>query len=273
MTRQPARPTHVALVVFALLVVTNARGETAREILDRRSQLDDTTRHWNDREQHVRLAIEKKGGAAQQRTLTIYERRLPHDEDQALLFFEEPATIKGVGFLSFSHPGRPDEQWLYLPALKRVRQIASSKSARSESFVGTDLTFHDLDVLQDMTSWSEAEAPATLLGEAAVGGVASYQIEIRPARPDVYYPRIVMWLGKDDLVMRRTEFFDAAGVALKRIEQSDVRPVDGIPIPYRTEARTLAAGSRTIMDVESVRFNTELPDDVFTQRSLMRGRR
>jgi outer membrane lipoprotein-sorting protein len=261
----------VALV--AALLATAAWAESARELLDRRKQLDDTTRHWNDRGQHVRLTLEKKGGAGQQRTLSIYERRLPGREEQALLFFEQPASIKGVGFLSFSHPGRPDEQWLYLPALKRVRQIATSRSARSESFVGTDLSFHDLDVLQDMTSWSEGDAPSTLRGEETLSGVPTYRIEIKPTRPDVYYLRIVMWLGKDDLVMRRTEFFATAAEPVKRIEQTDIRTIDGIPIAYHTEAQTLARGSRTIMEVDQVRFNQHLDDDLFTQRALTRGKR
>jgi len=264
----------IALLALLLLPCgVVARAESARPLLDRCRNLDDTTRHWKDREQHVRLRLEKKGGAAQQRALTIYERRLDGDEDQSLLFFESPAVIKGVGFLSFSHPGRPDEQWLYLPALKRARQIATSKSARSESFVGTDLSFHDLDVLQDMTSWSEADAPSSLLGEEAVGGIPTYRIELKPARSDVYYARMLVWLGKDDLVMRRTEFFGDGPEPTKRIEQSDIRDVGAIPVAYHLEAATLARGSRTVMEVDEVRFNQGLTDDLFSQRALARGKR
>jgi hypothetical protein len=261
------------MLAGVLFAGAGASAENARALLDRRKQLDDTTRHWDDREQHVHLTLEKKGGAGQERTVSIYERRLPQREEQALLFFEAPASIKGVGFLSFSHPGRPDEQWLYLPALKRVRQIASSQSARSESFVGTDLSFHDLDVLQDMTSWSESDAPSTLLGEEEIAGVPTYRIELKPERDDVYYPRIVLWLGRDDLVMRRAEFFTTGAEPLKRIAQSDVRTVDGIPVAYHTEAQTLARGSRTVMRVEQIRFNQHLEDDLFTQRALTRGKR
>lgn len=270
MTRRRRLVTAIALVA---VLATTGSAQTAREVLDRRKQLDDTTRHWNDREQHVRLTLEKAGGAAQRRELSIYERRLPGREEQALLVFEDPAAIKGVGFLSFSHPGRADEQWLYLPALKRVRQIASSKSARSESFVGTDLSFHDLDVLQDMTSWSEADAPATLLDEEAMGGVPTYRIELTPRREDVYYSRIVMWLGRDDLVTRRTEFFETGAEPVKRVDQSDIRTVDEIPVAHHLEALTVARGSRTVMQVDRVRFNQDFESDLFTQRALTRGKR
>jgi outer membrane lipoprotein-sorting protein len=263
----------MTLLALLLACAGAARAETSRGLLDRCRQLDDTTRNWKDREQHVRLRLEKKGGAAQQRALAIYERRRPGDEDQSLLFFESPASIKGVGFLSYSHPGRADEQWLYLPALKRTRQIATSRSARSESFVGTDLSFHDLDVLQDMTSWSEGDAPSTLLGEETIADVPTYRVEIKPKRADVYYPRILMWLGKDDLVMRRTEFFQDGPDAVKRVEQTDIRTVDGIPVAHHLEAVTPARGSRTVMEVDEVRFNQGLPDDLFSQRALERGKR
>jgi outer membrane lipoprotein-sorting protein len=262
----------VAVVLTAALAAA-ASAETARQILDRRRQLDDTTRHWDDREQHMTLTIERKDSAAQRRELSMYERHLAGHEEEAILFFEVPASIKGVGLLALSHPGQADEQWFYLPALKRVRNIAATTSDRSESFVGTDLTFHDLDVLQDMTSWSESEAATTLLGDEVIGGVPTYHIELRPTRSDVYYPRIQLWLGKDDLVTRRTELFKDGGEAVKRVDQSDIRTVDGIPLAHRIEAATVGRGSRTVMEVTKVRFNQKLEDDLFTQRALVRGKR
>jgi outer membrane lipoprotein-sorting protein len=264
----------LAVAVFvAGILATTASAETARQILDRRKALDDTTRHWDDREQHVAFTIEKKGGAVLRQALTMYERRLAGREEQALLFFESPASIKGLGFLAFSHPGRPDEQWLYPPALKRVRTITDTRADRTKSFAGTDLTYHDLDVLQDMTSWSETDAPATLLGEEAVGSVPTYRIELKPASADVYYSRILLWLGKDDLVVRRTEFFEVGAEPVKRIEQSDIRTVDGIPVAHHLEVVTVKTGSKTVMEVSKVRFNQKLEADLFTQRALVRGKR
>jgi hypothetical protein len=250
-----------------------ASAETAREVLDRRAHLDRTARHWNDREQRVNLTLEKARGGIQHQTLVIYERRRADGHDQTLVIVETPAAVKGTALLSYSHPGRSDEQWAYLPAIKRVRQIATSKAGRSEAFARTDLSFHDLDILQNMTSWPEQDAPAVLLGEEMLDGVATYRIEIRPTRPDVYYARIVMWLGKDDVITRRSEFFSDGAEALKRIDYGNIRPVDGIPVAHRLEARTLAAQSRTVMDVERVRFNQNLEADLFTQRTLARGKR
>jgi hypothetical protein len=73
---------------------------------------------------------------------------------KAILFFLAPAEVKGTGFLAFTHKGRPADQWLYLPELKRVRQITARR--RKESFVGTDLSYHDLDLIQE---WRRGRRP------------------------------------------------------------------------------------------------------------------
>ena len=117
--------------------------------------------------------------------------------------------MKGTGFLAFTHKGRPAEQWLYLPALKRVRQI--TPAARTESFVGTDLSYQDLDIIQEMSDLVGGRTPrSSLRGEETVDGVATYVIELRPQREDIGYQKIVLWLGRDDLVPRRLEFYDEA---------------------------------------------------------------
>ena len=263
----------VAVVVIGVSLARLGAATTAAEVLAQRKQLDEGPRHWRDRERHMTLSLERSAGAAEQRQLVTYERQLPGDEEQAILFFEAPAAIRGVGLLSMSHPTRQDEQWVYLPALKRSRQIGTSRSARQERFADTDLTFLDLDLLRDMTSWTESEAPSTLLGEETVDDVATYRIERKPVLPDVYYARVVLWIGTDDLVTRRVEFFESGTDPVKRIAESDIRTVDGIPVAHRLEAVTPAEGTRTVMNVTSIRFNQGLEDGLFTQRALARGKR
>src|SRR5262245_27676114 len=129
-------------LVFLLLLppVVAPAAESARQILDRYKALDDGARHWNDRHQKMKLRIFDRRGGERVRELEIYERRLPGDEQKAIVFFLAPAEVKGTGFLAFTHKGRPADQWLYLPELKRVRQITAR--SRNESFMGTDLSYH-----------------------------------------------------------------------------------------------------------------------------------
>lgn len=259
-----------ALLVLGLVTSATA-GETAREILDRRKALDDTTHHWDDRHQKMKLTIVDRRGGERVRELEIFDRREPGDEQKTILFFLAPAEVKGTGFLSFIHKSRPADQWLYLPELQRVRQITAR--TRNESFMGTDLSYHDLDLIQEMTSWSEADARSSLRPEETLDGTPTHVIELAPQREDIGYQRILLWLGREDLVPRKLELYEAGADPKKRITQRDVRAVGPIPVPHRIEVDTPAAGSRTAIDIADVQFNQKLDPDLFSQRYLERGGR
>jgi outer membrane lipoprotein-sorting protein len=261
-----------AVVLVVLAVAGSAESaETAREILDRRKALDDTTRKWTDRQERLAMTVRDTRGGERQRALRLYERRLPGDERQTILFFESPAEVKGVGFLAHTHKGRAAEQWLYLPELDRVRQI--TPRSRTESFVGTDLTYQDLDIIQEMGAWSEADARSSLRGEEVVDGVPTHVIELTPQRDDIGYRRIVLWLGRDDLMPRRLEFYGDGGEPVKRIVQRDLYDVGSIPVARSIEVETPAKGSRTVIASSDAAFDVGLEGDLFTQRALERGER
>ena len=260
-----------ATLLVLTLVVPSARANRARDILDRRQALDDGPRRWDDREQRIDLEIVGSRGSARHRTLSVYERRLPDDERQTIIFFEEPSEVEGTGFLSLSHPGKAAEQWLYLPAYGRVRQITAQ--TRTQSFVGTDLTHQDLDILQEMPSWSEADASSELVRDDAVDDEAVHVIALTPRREDIGYDRLVLWLRAEDLVMRRLEFFDEGPDPVKRVEQRDIKMEGKIPVAHTLEIERPQRGSRTVMTVRSVTFDQKLEDDLFTQRALERGER
>jgi hypothetical protein len=267
------RTRRALVVAFLLVAVARAvlAAETARQILDRRKALDDTTRKWSDRQERLAMSIRDGRGGERQRALRLYERRLPGDERQTIVFFESPAEVKGVGFLANTHKGRAGEQWLYLPELKRVRQI--TPRSRTESFVGTDLSYQDLDIIQEMSSWSEDDARSSLRGEETIDGVATHVIELLPQRDDIGYRKIVLWLGHDDLVPRRLEFFGEGSEPLKRIAQHDLYDVGAIPVARSVEVETPAKGSRTVIASSEAAFNVGLEDDLFSQRALERGER
>jgi outer membrane lipoprotein-sorting protein len=260
---------YVVVAVVLGAVAPAFAAETARQILDRRQALDEGARRWSDRHQKLTFKIVDRRGGARTRELELSEKRYPADERKAIVFFSSPPEVKGTGFLAFTHKGKPADQWLYLPELQRVRQITAN--TRNQSFVGTDLTYHDLDILTEMTSWTEADAASSLRGDDTVDGVACHVIELAAKRDDIGYKRIVMWLGRDDLVPRRFEFYGDEAEPVKRITQSDVRTIGAIPVAYQTKVETLAAGTSTDVVVVDTQFNQNLSDDAFTQRALEQG--
>ena len=264
----------VAVAVLGLWLAAPplvAAAPSAREILDRRKALDDTTRKWSDRQEHLKLTIKDARGGERERELMLYERRLPGDERQTIVFFESPAEVKGTGFLAYTYKGRPADQWLYLPELKRIRQIPPR--SRTESVVGPDLSYQDLDIIQEMSSWSEADARSSLRGEETVDGVPTYVIELVPQREDIGYKKVVLWLGRDDLVPRRIELYGDGDDPAKRIAQRDLHDVGSIPMAQHIEVETPARGSRTLIESSNAAFDQHYEDDLFTQRALERGQR
>ena len=243
-----------------LIVLTSAgptwAAETARQILDRQRALDDGGRRWTDRHERLQLEVLAPARAPRQLVVDLFDRKYPDHQQRTMAYFSAPDTVKGTAFLSISHPDRPDDQWLYLPEAKRARRIGGA--LRKQGFVGTDFTYHDLDLLAEMPSWTEADATSTLRGDETVDGVRCHVIELAPKREDIGYERIVLWLGTDDLVARQVEFYESAAPSgwfslgtsaptapTRRIRQSDVRPVGAIAVPFRAEVETPSAGTKT----------------------------
>lgn len=271
------------VLVFVLALAAAARaGETARQILDRQRLLDQGARRWSDRHERLALEVLAPPRAPRQMTLDLFDRKYPDGQQKTMAYFSAPDTVKGTAFLAITHPGRPADQWLYLPVARRARRIGGE--VRKEGFVGTDFTYHDLDLLAAMPSWTEADATSTLRREESVDGVPCYVIELTPQREDIGYQRIVLWLGRDDLIARQVELYETApssgwfglgGSATpptRRIRQSDVRTVGTIPVPYRAEVETPSAGSKTTVSFTDIAFDQDLPDGLFSEPAMEWGR-
>jgi hypothetical protein len=269
------------VLLAALLAAGSAAGdETARQILDRQKALDDGERRWGDRHQQLQMEVIDPSRAPRRMELDLFDKKYPGDEQRTMAFFSAPATVKGTAFLAVTHPDRAADQWLYLPEAKRARRIGGE--ARKSGFIGTDFTYHDLDLLSEMPSWTEKDAASQLRGEDAVDGVACYVIELKPMRDDVGYEQIVIWLGKEDLVARQVEFYEQAPSSgwfggsgdakpARRLRQSDLRPVGKIPVAYRAEVETPALGTKTVVTFSRVAFDQGLPDDLFKQPAMEWG--
>ncbi|MCK6555302.1 outer membrane lipoprotein-sorting protein [Candidatus Binatia bacterium] len=262
----------VAIGLSVLLVPIAApavAAESARAILDRARALDDTTRAWTDRVQLMSLTIHEPGGGTRVRELKVFTKRSPGGGERAVSFFVSPREVEGVGFLQWSRPDADAEQWLYLPELKRTRQIAAR--LRDESFMSTDLSYRDLDILAEFQRWPEAVAPSRLAGTETVDGNLTDVVELRPTMAGMPYGRIVVWMDRADLTPRRLEFRNADDTVAKTVILDDIRPVGAIPTPHRLEMRTAASGSRTVVTFPEVKYDTDLADELFTQRALERG--
>ena len=258
----------MALLLLAGLVLP-ARAETARELLDKVKALNTTTRKWTDRTQKLRLEIVDRRGSVRARDLEIYMKKYPDDANRSIVFFESPPEVKGTGFLQWANAHTADEQWLYLPELKRVRQI--SGGSRRESFVGTDFSYEDLAIIGQIADWSDADAHAVLLRDEPIDGSPAAVIEFTPVGKDVAYSKIRVWLRRSDLVIVKYEFVDQKGRVAKVLTVGGIKPVGSVPTAFHFDMQNVLAGSHTSVEFLEVKYDTGLSDDAFTQRTLERG--
>jgi hypothetical protein len=267
---QRCLPIAVTALALGTLLGAAHGDDLARARLDQVKRLNETTRKWTDRSQQMRLVIVDRRASEAHRELEVLTKRYGPDASRSIMFFRAPPQVQGIGFLQWIVPQEPDRQWLYLPALKRTRQI--SGGARTESFVGTDFSFEDLSIMADVLDWGEDKASAGLTGMETIDGHDSDIIELKPtAAADVSYGKLRLWLGRDDQVVRKYEFWSADGQLAKTLLLSDVRDVGGIPSAHRLEMRNERTGSHTTVELIALSYNSGLDDDVFTQRRLEKG--
>ena len=181
---------------------------------------------------------------------------------KTLARFTDPPEVRGVGLLSINVGGAADRQWLYTPAINRVRRIAAQE--RRQRFFGTDFTNEDMAerVLDDFTY--------KLIGEGEViDGRKTYKIEARPVSPDKsQYAYVYIWVPQRHAVLR-----DGRDVRQTRPETANSESQQS-----RKNLRHLgrkaggdehpAEGTKTILTLEDIRFNTGLKEDMFTQQAL-----
>jgi hypothetical protein len=270
---QPRNGLTAGIFIFTfctLMGLWTARADySGRATMDRLRTLEHGDRSWEDRSQLLALQIFDRRGGKRERSMVIKTRRDNPGEDQTLTVFTAPAELRGTAFLQFAHRDRDAEQWLYLPEMERVRRITSR--AKNQSFMGTDFSYRDLELLSDVIEWTEAEAPARSLGLVDFEGGMAEKIELRPASKEIGYERIVVTVAKPALVLRRIEFFGEGDQPLKILDLDAIRDVKGIPTPGRMVMVQPAKGSRTEILISEIAYDAGLPARIFTQRSLERS--
>ncbi len=244
--------------------------KTARQLLDERKAMDDGPRRWSTRQERMRLTT-VRSGTTLVRELEVFERR-DGDERKSILFLQEPRVLRGMTFLAFTHPNAPNELRSLLPTTNpRVRVLAGTD--RTGAFFDSVLSFEDVDVVQEMLQWTEDDATSHLRGEERIDDVGCYVIELTPKPAVAPYRRIVVWLGKNDLVSRQLELFADDAAPAKRLTQRDIRSVDAIPVAFRVDVEDLRKHNTTVIVSSDVRFNQQLEADLFSERAMLRGGR
>ena len=178
--------------------------------------------------------------------------------------FYTPADIDGTAFLTWENNDGDDDQFLYLPALRRVRRVVSNQ--KKNRFVNTDFTYEDLQrrkVDQDTHRIMKTEM---------VDDRLCWVLEIIPVDDtNSQYGRRVSWVAQDLYIPLKVEFYDKRGRLVKRLLNRNLKKVDGIWTVFDAEMQDLKKKSRTLMRISEIKYNRGIPDRVFTKEYMMHG--
>lgn len=187
------------------------------------------------------------------------------DQEKKIMFFLTPADVRNTSFMNWSYDesGRDDDQWIYLPALKRVKRISSD--SKSDYFMGSDFTYDDLG------DRHPTEDTHTLLRQEKLDGTDCYVVESIPKQDDYMYSRTVTWIIPDKWIGLKKEFYDEDGDHLKTLSVKDYEKIKGYWIITHTQMHNVQKEHTTDMMLEDLVIDTGIPDHQFTERMMKRG--
>lgn len=218
-----------------------------------------------DSESNMTMTLINRAGDQSVRKIRTRVLEVSGDGDKSLTIFDEPADIKGTASLTYSHATEPDEQWLYLPALKRVKRISSKN--KSGPFMGSEFAF------EDISSQEVEKYTYTYLEETELDGIPVHRIEAKPAYKHSGYSRLINYIDKEKLVAVRVEYFDRKNSALKTLTLSDFKKYqDRFWRPHRMEMNNQQTGKSTILEWSDYQFATGLTDKDFDKNAIKRIR-
>lgn len=184
--------------------------------------------------------------------------------EKKIMFFMTPADVKGTSFMNWSYTnGQDDDQWIYLPALKRTKRISSE--GKSDYFMGSDFTYDDLgDRHPD-------EDNHKLLREENVNGKACYVVESTPKEEDYMYSKTITWINKETFIGVKKEFYDEDEALLKILSIKKVETISGFHIITNSEMKNVQKNHNTSMVLNNVKINSGVAESQFSERMMMRG--
>ena len=227
-------------------------------------EADEYNSGFKDETADLQMILRNRNGDESLRTLSIKVLEQASDGDKSLAVFAEPADVKGTALLTFTHKAGDDDQWLYLPALKRVKRISSSN--QSGPFMGSEFAY------EDFTSQEVEKFDYKYLREDTLDGRAVHVFERDPLHPKSGYTRQVVWLDKEYQQPLKVEYYDRKNDLLKIFKGSEFNQYqDRFWRAHRMDMENVQTGKSTTIIWENFKFDTGLRERDFDRNSLSRA--
>ena len=269
--------TCISIALLPVLLLTIFTGPVmaddpeARAIMVKVDDREDGDRSISD----MRMLLINKQGKKRVRSLRSYGMDRG-DDHLSLMFFLTPADVASTGFLTHDYdtPDREDDQWLYLPALKKTKRIAAGD--KSGSFMGSDFSYSDLTSrrLEDYDYSFHEKQP-----ETEVYGKKVWVINVTPRDESISketgYKRTIVFVRQDNFVIIRAIYFPRDGNTTKYYDVKKLELIDGIWTAteiHMTTKRGKQTAHKTILNFTNIKYNQDKAnEDLFTIRRLEKG--
>ncbi len=210
------------------------------------------------------MVLRNKQGQESRRQLRVQVFEVPDDGNKSLFVFDEPRDVQGTSFLVYAHPEEADEQWLYLPALRRVKRISSSN--QSGSFMGSEFAYEDL------TPQEVEKFTYRYLRDESCGDLTCTVTERTPVDRSGYR-RQVVWRDKDEHRVWKVEYYDRKDDHLKTLTMDNyAQYLNRYWRASEMEMVNHLTGKSTILTWTDYQFQADLNENDFTQTGLRRAR-
>ncbi len=257
----------LALMMFATPELSAAELPEGQWVAEQINEVDEGEVRYSK----VSMTLTDKRGKERVREAVIY-RKYYGEEKRTVLFYLSPRNVRDTAFLTYDYPqvDVDDDQWLYLPALRKSRRISASD--RGDYFLGTDLTYEDmkkegkfdLDDYRFQTKGYEAiDSQSRLVLEAT-------PVDEETAR-ELGYGKVKAWVDPKNWVIMKAQYWDTSLNPLKTLVLDDVRQVDGIWTRHYLRVENHKTGHSTQWHIADVDYATELGDQLFSRNALKRG--
>lgn len=254
-------------IIFCLNAVTISitAQDLAQKGLDIAIAADEADQGFESSSVKLKMILKNKHGQTSERLLETKTLELTDDGDKSLIVFKSPRDVRGTATLTFTHRDGPDDQWLYLPALARVKRISSDN--KSGPFLGSEFAYEDLSS-QEVEKYTYAFVRDEVFKSANCAVV-----ELDPVDPKSGYKRQLLWYNLDkDYRVEKIEFYDRKNSLMKTLTYHDYNQYEGkFWRAMKFHMVNHQSSKETELIFENYQFKIGLTDSDFSQNSLKRA--
>nr|VFK15203.1 MAG: Protein of unknown function (DUF1329) [Candidatus Kentron sp. LFY] len=228
------------------------------------TEVDRRDTGWEDQQADMTMVLRNRQGEKSTRSLRIRTLEVIGDGDKSFTLFDTPKDVEGTAFLSHTHSIKADDQWLYMPSLKRVKRISSDN--KSGPFMGSEFAYEDL------SSQEVEKYTYKWLRDEILNGKKTFVVERYPVYEYSGYTRQIVWVDKNIYQPLKTKFFDRKNALLKILTFHGYKKYLGkYWRPRKMEMVNRQTGKSTTLTWKNYRFREGFKDSDFHRSVLERG--